>query len=74
MLFRAKSSDKLTHNEQNLETYTLSSFAEIGYGADYIMDQCEQGPRVVPGKTDFTTGGQAFNQNNWNVIVRPDDC
>ncbi|KAF6813785.1 hypothetical protein CPLU01_14570 [Colletotrichum plurivorum] len=44
----------------------LSSFASIADGAQWIVDRCNYG-------CDYT-GGQAFHETSWNVIVRPNSC
>ncbi|KAH6636400.1 hypothetical protein F5144DRAFT_567358 [Chaetomium tenue] len=47
----------------------LNSFKDIAHGADRIKNNCQQ---VV--QATVLTQGQIFYKDNWNVIVRGDNC
>ncbi|EAQ91125.1 predicted protein [Chaetomium globosum CBS 148.51] len=47
----------------------LNSYQNIAHGADRIKNTCHE---IFPSMT--LTQGQIFYKDNWNVIVRGDDC
>ncbi|KAE8400809.1 hypothetical protein BDV37DRAFT_274181 [Aspergillus pseudonomiae] len=55
----------------NTESKTLDSFAEIANGAEKLLHWCYQWEE---GQLGSYVGGQAFYADNWNVIVRKNDC
>ncbi|OGM47429.1 hypothetical protein ABOM_002527 [Aspergillus bombycis] len=55
----------------NTESKTLDSFAEIANGAEKLLHWCYHWEE---GKLGSFVGGQAFYADNWNVIVRKNDC
>ncbi|KAE8133639.1 hypothetical protein BDV38DRAFT_286680 [Aspergillus pseudotamarii] len=55
----------------NTESKTLDSFAEIANGAEKLLHWCYHWEEGTLGSY---VGGQAFYADNWNVIVRKNDC
>jgi hypothetical protein len=53
--------------KQNNRNFELDSFIRIADGARYIAGWCVKQPGP-------TVAGQLFHPDNWNVIVRQDDC
>ncbi|TDZ19976.1 hypothetical protein Cob_v006955 [Colletotrichum orbiculare MAFF 240422] len=54
----------------NTHDIELSSFGEIADGAQYVADHCT----FTVGKSYQCVSGQAFHHDNWNVLVRKDNC
>ncbi|KAF2664745.1 hypothetical protein BT63DRAFT_483419 [Microthyrium microscopicum] len=48
------------------EAFAVNGWDAIAEGAQRIVDHC-----INP---NGNTGGQAFNADNWNVVVRKDNC
>ncbi|OAQ65141.1 hypothetical protein VFPPC_14002 [Pochonia chlamydosporia 170] len=54
----------------NRQTQTLYSWRDIADGAQLTLWKCQTGI----GAQEKYVNGQAFAYDNWNVIVRKDDC
>ncbi|KAL4807462.1 hypothetical protein BDV18DRAFT_158681 [Aspergillus unguis] len=60
----------ITWCNDNKKSITLKKWSQVADGAAAIMDKCEHQKFAAESRV----GGQAFHVDNWNVIIRKEDC